>query len=64
MNKSGDAGLDALWQLARDVQLRWIEQRVVEYREWLKDPFRWEYAGTEEESIDAFIAWLKDVEPS
>ena len=51
-----------LWELARDVQLRWLEERVVEYREWLKDPFKWKYVVTEEESIDAFIAWLKDAE--
>ena len=60
MKRAEDTVREALWELARDVQLRWIEERVVEYRKWLKDPFRWEYAGTEEESLDAFIAWLKD----
>ena len=42
------------------VQLRWVEQKVIEYREWIRDPFRWDYAETAEESLDGFMSWLED----
>ena len=44
----------------RDLTMLWIEQQVTEYREWLKDIFRWECAVFTVESLDGFMAWLKD----
>ena len=44
----------------KDLTMHWIKQKVTEYREWLKDPFRWDYAEIAEEGLDEFLSWLKD----
>ena len=60
MMEERDLSLASLWNLVKEVQMRWLVQKVTEYREWLRDPFRWEYEENAEEGLDAFISWLED----